>query len=101
MDTYILATVRYTVKEGKREEFYQKAVDLGIAAASRKEPGNVKYDFYYPVDSENDICLLEIWANAEAQKQHGNTDHYQLLSELKREYVQKVQIQSYSVCANT
>ena len=100
MNTMILATMRYTVKEGKREEFYRKAVELGIDAASRGEAGNLKYEFYYPVDSENDLCLLEIWSDAEAQKQHGNTAHYRLLSGLKQEYVEKVQIQSYSVCEN-
>lgn len=100
VNTCILATVRYMVKEGKREKFYQKVVELGIDAASRREAGNFKYDFYYPVDSANDICLLEIWADAAAQKQHGQTAHYRLLSELKQEYVEKVQIQSYSVCEN-
>lgn len=52
MSNPILVTVRYTVKDGKREEFYRHIVEQGIDTASRAEDGNRKYDYYYPTDSE-------------------------------------------------
>ena len=87
MSNPILVTVRYTVKDGKREEFYRHIVEQGIDTASRAEDGNRKYDYYYPTDSEQDLCLLELWDSREAQKIHGTTDHYQKLSNLKATYV--------------
>lgn len=95
MDTPILVTVRYTVKSGKREELYQKIVEQHIDTASRAEEGNRKYDYYLPLDSENDLCLLELWTSAQAQKEHSKTPHYQLLSALKEQYVESAQIQIY------
>ena len=35
MSNPILVTVRYTVKDGKREEFYRHIVEQGIDTASR------------------------------------------------------------------
>lgn len=89
--------VRYTVKDGKREEFYRYIVELGIDTASRAEDGNRKYDYYYPTDSEQDLCLLELWDSREAQKIHGTTDHYQKLSNLKATYVTNAEIHIYDL----
>lgn len=38
MSNPILVTVRYTVKDGKREEFYRHIVEQGIDTASGKKP---------------------------------------------------------------
>lgn len=97
MENKILVTVRYTIKEGLRDAFYQQIVEQGIDAASRSEEGNYKYDYYYPVDSDDDICLLEIWSSAEAQKAHAETPHYQQLSKLKAAYVEQVQLNIYPI----
>ena len=95
MDTPILVTVRYTVKPGKRQALYRKIAEQHIDVDSRAEAGNRKYDYYLPLDSENDLCLLELWTSAQAQKEHGATPHYQLLTKLKEQYVENAQIQVY------
>lgn len=99
MSNPILVTVRYTVKDGKREEFYRHIVEQSIDTASREEAGNRKYDYYYPADSESDLCLLELWDSREAQKIHGTTSHYQKLAALKAEYVTNAEIQIYDLAA--
>lgn len=93
----LLVNVRYTVKPGKREEFLQKAEQQGIIAASRAEPGNCGYEYFKPVDSENTLFLMELWANIEAQAAHGRTEHYQQLQFLKQEYVTDVKIEKYRI----
>lgn len=80
----IFVEVTYTVKNGKRDEFFQKVTESGIAEASRNEAGNMRYEFFYPLASENDIFLIEIWENTDAQKLHGTTDHYKKLTEIKQ-----------------
>ena len=97
MSNPILVTVRYTVKAGKREEFYRHIVEQGIDTASRAEDGNRKYDYYYPTDSEQDLCLLELWDSREAQKIHGTTDHYQTLANWKATYVTNAEIHIYDL----
>lgn len=78
--------MRYTVKPGKREEFLQKA-----------EPGNCGYEYFKPIDSENTLFLMELWADTKAQAAHGQTEHYQRLQLLKQEYVTDVKIEKYRV----
>lgn len=94
---YVLVNARYTIQAGKREEFYRKLQEEEIATASRQEPGNIKYDFYYPLDSSDDICLMEMWTNQHELKRHAATAHYDALSRLKEIYVKKIKISKYGI----
>lgn len=93
----LMVNVRYHIHTEKREEFYQKVKEQGIIQASKEEPGNYMYDYYLPKDSEDDICLMEIWTNEASQKLHGLAEQYKKLTLLKQEYVASVEIKKYWV----
>lgn len=97
MKSFLLITVRYHIKKGKREEFYNMVKDQDVIQLSKEEPGNYIYDYYIPTDSDDDLCLMEIWTNEQSQKLHGLTDHYQRLSKLKLDYVEAVEIKKYRI----
>lgn len=90
----ILVQARYYLKKACRSEFYQKFRDNNIRELSKSEEGNLEYEIYKPFDSEDDICLTEVWKNAESQRQHHQTLHYAILSELKAKYVKKIEIKT-------
>ncbi len=89
--------VRYFVKDGKRQAFYDMLMHSGIAAASRAEDGNEKYDYYFSPDNENELLLLEIWRDAEAVQRHGETPHFKALGGLKQEYVTETVIRRFEM----
>lgn len=97
MGNEILVLVRYTVKPGLRAEFLKQADVLGIIWDSRAEPGNLKYEYSLPLESENDVILIELWADGEAVAAHKDTPHYEKLQELKKQYVTDVVIDRYAV----
>jgi quinol monooxygenase YgiN len=86
----LIITVRYTVKPGKREEFVKITHEEGILAESKNEKGNIGYDYYYPVDSNEDILLIEKWNNKEAWEAHKQTSHVQKFQGIKEKYVLKM-----------
>ncbi|MBP7176317.1 MAG: antibiotic biosynthesis monooxygenase [Thermoclostridium sp.] len=92
----LLMHVTYKVKEGRRDEFIQKVKDLGIMVASKQEPGNLFYEYYYPIDDVNSVLLVEAWTNTDSQVQHTKTEHFKVLSELKNEYVEITQIKKFT-----
>jgi quinol monooxygenase YgiN len=97
MKESLLVNVTYKIKEGKREEFFNKVNEMGIIEDSRQEPGNSKYEYFFPVDSEDKLFLMEMWANDVAQAMHGKTEHYKKLQLLKEEYVIDVSIEKYNI----
>ena len=99
MHNLILLNVRYTIKPGKRDEFFKKVNEQGIISESRAEPGNYKYNYYKPADSENALFLMEMWVSKEAQAAHIKTEHFSRLQILKKEYVTDVEIEKYNIDA--
>ena len=89
--------VHYLVKSGKRQEFYDTLKKNNIAACSRAEDGNVKYDYYFSPDNENELLLLEIWRDAEAVRLHGETQHFKALGALKEKFVTDTIIHRYEI----
>ncbi|MCR4925751.1 MAG: antibiotic biosynthesis monooxygenase [Clostridiales bacterium] len=83
----IKVEVKYIIKSGQRDNFYNAVIQQGIDKASKSEEGNIKYAFEIP-ENENDIIYLhEIWKDDNAVLSHSNSEHYKALSLLKSEFV--------------
>ena len=92
-----MVEVHYYLKDGKRNDFYNAIIRQGIADAARAENGNEKYDYYFSPENENELVLLEIWQSAEAVQFHMDTQHYQALVELKKEYVKDTVFRRFEI----
>lgn len=93
----IILNVTYKCKPGKRDEFLEAIWAEGIDAACRAEAGNIKYDYYRPVDGSDELLLVEKWQDAEALAAHGKQPHLARLGEIKAEFVDDTVIEKYVV----
>ena len=93
----IVLNVAYKCKPDMREEFLEMIITEGIDVASRAEEGNIKYDYYIPVDDSDELLLLEKWQDADALKVHGGQPHFARLGELKAKYVADTVIERFEV----
>ena len=80
-----------------REEFLEMILSEGIDADCRGEVGNIKYDYYIPVDNSDDLLLVEKWSDAGALASHGRQAHYARLGELKKIYVNDTIVERFEV----
>lgn len=93
----IVLNVTYKCKPDMRDEFLEMIYTEGIDVASRTEEGNIKYDYYTPVDGSDDLLLVEKWRDAEALAAHGKQEHFARLGELKQEFVLDTIIEKFEV----
>ena len=93
----IVLNVTYKCRPGMREKFLEAILREGIDAASRSEPGNLKYDYYIPFDGGDDLLLVEHWRDEAALKAHADTPHYAKLKELKPAYVTETVVERYEI----
>ncbi|WP_373483646.1 putative quinol monooxygenase [Acetobacterium sp.] len=93
----ILLNVTYTTKPGRRTEFLNALTQLGVVEQSKQEFGNHRYDYYYPVDSDDQLLLVEIWENDEALAFHAQTKHYQQLQSIKSDYLLNANIEKFYI----
>lgn len=87
--------VTYTCKPGRRKDFLEAIISEGIDQACRGEEGNVKYDYYLSTASEDELFLLEKWADEAALEAHWKMPHFARLGDLKAKYVDDVAIDRY------
>lgn len=79
--------VKYILKQGQRDIFYNAIVEQGIDVAAKNEAGNIKYDFDIPADDSDALYLHELWQDSDALTLHGQMEHYKALALLKEKYV--------------
>ena len=91
----IVLNVTYRCRPDMRGEFLKRIAEEGIAAASRAEEGNVKYDYYAPVDGGDELLLVEKWRDEASLKAHASTPHFKRLGEIKSEYVLETVVERY------
>ena len=83
----IVLNVTYKCRPDLRGEFLEAIMTEGIDAASRAEAGNIKYDYYTPVDNSDELLLVEKWRDADALKEHSAQPHFLRLGALKPAFV--------------
>ena len=93
----IVLNVTYKCKPEMREEFLEMIMAEGIDRACRAETGNIKYDYYIPVEDDDDLFLREKWRDADALAEHGRQPHLARLKEIKAEYVIDTIVEKYIV----
>ena len=91
----VVLLVTYSCKPDKRLAFLDAITSEGIAIACRAEVGNLKYDYYLPMDESNDLLLVEKWRDAEALAVHGRQPHFARIGELKGNYVDETIIEKF------
>lgn len=52
--------IYYTGQNGNAVKFAEEMVSSGIVKAVRNEKGNLKYDYYFPMDDKETVCLLTV-----------------------------------------
>lgn len=87
-DAMIEVHVNYYFKNNAdRDSFYKEASEAGIIAASKAEAGNIRYDYFIPMDEDGRIYLLEQWKNQEELDKHCAMEHFARLGAIKQKYV--------------
>ena len=87
---YLLVTYKFLSKED-RDKFFGEVTKIG--AACRDEEGCLRYDYFLPADHDDEILLIEKWETEKALDGHGSGEASQAISELKKEYQIKTDVE--------
>ena len=93
----IILHVYYELFDGKREAFMEVLNAHQIPQKSKAEKGNSAYDYYFPVDMENQLFLLEKWTTEEDFEAHKVSEHFLKLQELKIDYIKAARLDIFPI----
>lgn len=79
----VVVNVKYYLKSGKRQEFYDQINAEGLAEATRNEEGCLVYDYGFDAEDPDCLRLFEVWKDEAAQEFHFTTSQYKRICEIK------------------
>ena len=82
----IVMNLYYTGTDGNARKFAQEMEDSGIAVRIRKEDGNEKYAYFFPMDDAETVLLIDSWRDQEALDIHHASPMMKELAELREKY---------------
>ena len=82
----ITVNLRYTGKDGSARAFAEEMVKSGTVAKIRAEEGNLRYEYYQPLDDPETILLIDSWENQEAIDVHHASPMMATIASLREKY---------------
>jgi quinol monooxygenase YgiN len=82
----ITVNLYYTGKNGSARQFADEMLSSGIVAAIRAEDGNLRYEYFQPVDDPETILLIDSWTDQAAIDAHHASPMMAQLAVLREKY---------------
>ena len=82
----ITVNLRYTGKAGAARKFAEEMTTSGTVAAIRAEAGNLRYEYYQPLEDPETILLIDSWENQTAIDAHYASSMMATIAALREKY---------------
>ena len=82
----ITVNLYYKGKNGSARAFAQEMESSGIADAIRAEDGNLRYQYFQPLNDPETILLIDSWCDQEAIDVHHASPMMSQLAALREKY---------------
>ena len=82
----ITVNLRYTGKDGAARRFAEEMTLSGTVAAIRAEAGNLRYEYYQPLDDPETILLIDSWTDQAAIDIHHASPMMATIAALREKY---------------
>ena len=95
-DMSLTVNIYYTGENGAARKFAEEMEQSGTAAAIRAEKGNLKYEYFYPLNDKETVLLIDSWENQEAIDAHHQTPMMNKIMELRNKYDLHMHVERYA-----
>ena len=91
----ITINLRYTGKNGNARRFAEEMTAGGTVAAIRTEKGNLRYEYYQPLEDPETILLIDSWESQEAIDLHHASPMMATIAALREKYDLHMTVERY------
>ena len=82
----ITVNLYYTGSSGSARAFAEEMVSSGIVAAIRAEEGNLRYEYFFPMDDPETVLLIDQWQDQAAIDTHHASPMMGHIAALREKY---------------
>lgn len=91
----ITVNVYYSGKDGNALKFANEMTSSGLVKAIREEEGNLRYDYFLPIDGGETVLLIDSWKNQDALDLHHSLPLMGRIAALREKYDLHMRVERY------
>ena len=76
----------YTGTEGNARKFAEEMEHSGTATLIRREAGNERYSYFFPMDDPETVLLIDIWKDQQSLDLHHASPMMEKIARLRKKY---------------
>ena len=82
----ITINIYYTGEKGSARAFAEEMVRSGVVSAIRAEEGNLRYEYFFPMDDPETVLLIDQWRDQAAIDAHHASPMMAKIAALREQY---------------
>jgi len=87
--------IYYSGKGDNARAFAREMCEKGIVDAIRAETGNLQYEYFYPMQDDRTVLLIDRWADQAALDVHHRSPMMQEIIALREKYDLHMRVERY------
>ena len=91
----ITVNLYYTGKDGSARRFAEEMVATGVVAEVRAEEGNLRYEYFFPMDDPETVLLIDQWRDQTALDFHHKSPMMTKIAALRDKYHLRLRVERY------
>ena len=92
----ITVNLYYTGTNGNARKFTQEMETSGTAAAIRAEQGNIRYEYYFPMNDPETVLLIDAWESQAAIDAHHASPMMETIQALREKYDLHMKVERFT-----
>ena len=92
----ITVNLYYSGTGGSARAFAEEMVQSGTVAAIRAEDGNVRYEYYFPMDDPETVLLIDQWRDQNAIDVHHASPMMAQIAALREKYDLHMKVERFA-----
>ena len=91
----ITVNIYYRGKNGSAKRFAEEMVSGGVVSEIRAEEGNLKYEYFFPMEDEETVLLIDSWRDQTSLDVHHASPMMKKIMELREKYDLHMRVERY------
>ena len=91
----ITVNIYYSGTNGNARKFAEEMVATGIVAEVRAEEGNLRYEYFFPMEDPETVLLIDKWADQAALDIHHKSPMMGKIAALRDKYKLRLRVERY------
>ena len=91
----ITINIYYTGRNGNAKAFAAEMTESGVVERIRSEAGNLRYEYFFPMDDPETVLLIDSWTDQAAIDEHHRLPMMQEIIRLREKYDLHMKVERY------